>query len=112
MDLHPNLVDFFRSAAYAIAGDYQAGYIEGSSTHAALWKGSSTSAVDLHSYLPPEFTGSIAYGVDLDGNVVGLAAGPGGAHAVMWTTVPEPGSVLTVFIGLGCALLRRRTVET
>jgi hypothetical protein len=35
--------------------------------------GSADSVVDLHTFLPPEFTSSVARSIDTDGNIVGDA---------------------------------------
>jgi hypothetical protein len=60
-------------------------------THAIAWSGTAVSAVDLHQFVPPQFTQSEARGIDALGNIVGAAYSDGGMrHPVMWIPIPEP----------------------
>ncbi|MFO0828107.1 MAG: kelch repeat-containing protein [Phycisphaerales bacterium] len=91
-DLHP--AGFTESAAYACSGGYQVGTIELPSGigHAAIWAGGPETVVDLHAFLPANYTGSAAYGVDVgaDGTVtvVGNAynAIAGREEAMLWSS--------------------------
>jgi hypothetical protein len=88
IDLHPSV--FPSSEALAVSGGQQVGDgftgISGIN-HALLWTGSADSVVDLHNFLPPEFTSSIAEGIDADGNIVGYGSAPDGTHAFL--LIPE-----------------------
>jgi hypothetical protein len=68
--------------------------------------------VDLHTFLPPGFTSSRAFGIDSDGNIVGWADGPTSSHAILWqpVAVPEPGTLTLLAIGLAAlrAVWRRQ----
>jgi hypothetical protein len=105
VDLHPQ--GWYADAAYATNGVNQVGF-GGTpdapyNSHAVRWSGTPESAVDLHSLLPAEFTlGSIAYDIDADGNIAGLAQrADGSLAAVLWhptgsapppTATPAPSS--------------------
>jgi hypothetical protein len=87
VDLHPS--GFIESTAYGVSAGQQVGWgFTGSRAHALLWTGSADSVVDLHTFLPPEFTASTALGIDADGNIVGVAVGPDGQHAFLLQPVP------------------------
>jgi hypothetical protein len=84
-----------------------AGPATGGQFHALLWTGSAASVVDLHTFLPPGFTGSEAVGIDADGNIVGAAFGPAGIHAFLWqpvAAIPEPGTLTLFGLGILCLL--------
>lgn len=73
-------------------------------SHALVWTGSATSAVDLNQFLPPGFTDAAATGIDAAGNVVGWASrgpssDPANVHAVMWKPV-EAGAVFAQTLSL------------
>ncbi|MBS1722027.1 MAG: hypothetical protein JSS66_03350 [Armatimonadetes bacterium] len=40
--------------------------------------------VDLHKFLPTNYTASVAYGIDPSGNILGYAGVGGATHAVIW----------------------------
>jgi hypothetical protein len=93
IDLNPS--GFTYSVATGVSGGQQVGSGYGPATggqnHALLWAGSADSVVDLHTFLPPGFTDSVATGIDSDGNIVGQASGPGvGPHAFLWEPVASP----------------------
>jgi hypothetical protein len=96
VDLNPPT--FIESFAYDIAGEWQAGYgsAPGIFAHALAWRGSAESAVDLHPFLSGlgyEFTESYAFGVDINGDVVGYARVDSNfGYAVKWSLIPEPHS--------------------
>lgn len=86
VDLHPRGFDF--TWAVATAGGREVGYGDISGhTHALLWHGSAASVEDLHAWLPAGFLNSSASGVNLAGDVSGVASGPASGnhtHAVLW----------------------------
>jgi hypothetical protein len=89
VDLHPR--GFADSQALGISGGQQVGWGAGVTTenfrHALLWRSTAASVVDLHAFLPPGFVGSIASGIDVNGDIVGVAWGPASAnwnHAFLW----------------------------
>lgn len=68
-------------------------------SHAMLWAGTATNYLDLHSYLPSNYTFSSANSIDEFGNIVGVAGNNDFRHAVMWVNVvPEPTTL--AFLGL------------
>jgi hypothetical protein len=75
VDLHPDGFTF--SGAIGVSGGQQVGLggvTDRGPVHALLWTGSADSVVDLHTtFLPPEFTMSVARSIDTDGNIVGDA---------------------------------------
>jgi hypothetical protein len=100
IDLNPS--GFTVSRAYGVDGGQQVGWGRGPATggnaHALLWSGDAASVVDLHTFLPPGFNSSVAYGIDFDGNIVGWASGPAtgdNSHAILWQLeiVPASGSL-------------------
>lgn len=108
MDLHPQADG--SSSSFGTNGIAQVGaYITGATGfgHASIWFGSAGSMVDLHSFLPPGYESSVAYGVaEVDGYlVVGGVANRdfslGRLEAYLWVLVPAPssGAVLGVEIG-------------
>lgn len=70
--------DYVASGATDVAGAYQVGFgettTENGSRHALIWRGSAEQVINLQEVLAaqvPGFVGSIATGVDADGNAVG-----------------------------------------
>jgi hypothetical protein len=93
VSLHPS--GYLTTAAHATNGILQVGSGTTPATspqsHALLWSGTAESVLDLHSLLPAEFAGggSIAYDIDAEGNIVGLAQRPDGSTvAVLWRRTP------------------------
>ena len=101
VDLNP--AGFSLSESIAISGGQQAGYGQSPATghhnHAFVWSGTAASAVDLHQFLPAGFTGSIAQGIDAQGNIVGWAYDGSGEHAILWQPVPEPSALILLCVG-------------
>ena len=65
--------------------------ILGNREHAHVWHGVPGSAVDVHEFLPPEFSRSRINGIAPDGTLVGIAdveGGVGWVQPVMWIPVP------------------------
>lgn len=94
VSLHP--LGYLTTAALATNGVMQVGsgstLADGSQSHALRWSGTASSVVDLHTLLPAEFSqgGSIAYDIDAEGNVVGLAQRPDGSTvAVLWRSIAD-----------------------
>jgi hypothetical protein len=92
VNLNGNL---YTSVAWAVAGNTQVGAADfgDGSNRAVMWTGTAESIVDLHqaieNALGPSYYSSEAYGVDENGTIVGVAYGPSGGNAVLWT--PESG---------------------
>lgn len=98
-------VDLGSGVAQDTNGRQQVGWIPtvGFDNHAAVWSGTPQSRLDLHQFLPPQFQGqgafSRAYAIDAEGNIIGYAEDLQDVHhgkAVMWSPVPEPGTVATL----------------
>ena len=90
IDLGPSGYTF--SKACGVSGSQQVGF--GTSpdgyTHALVWSGTATSAVDLHSLLSANYGSfSMADGIDTNGDSVGYAynASTGQYDAILWFTV-------------------------
>lgn len=105
-----NLNGSLSSTAWAINSS---GAVVGScdtadASYAVLWQADG-SLVNLG--LLPDHTSSIAYGLSDSGDIAGCSVDAGGMpHAVVWSIVPEPGSILALLAGLVGLLprLRRR----
>jgi hypothetical protein len=89
--LHPAGAE--RSGAYACQLGIQAGYATvGGLEHAVLWAGSAESVVDLHGFLPSNFTASSIEDVEVhaDGSMVAVGAAynadAGRWEAMLWTS--------------------------
>ena len=83
----------------------------GGLTHALLWNGTSSAAIDLHLLLPANFQKSWATSIDATGNVFGFAFDPAsGTHAIEWvsTSTPEPACLSLLGLGAAALLARRR----
>ena len=116
IDLHP--VGVTSSNIQGMSASFQVGmtYDDSSNrTHAAIWSGTTESYVDLHDFLPgftnSEATSIVEYADHVEVYGFAYVGGLGGErNAVMWTqTVPEPGSMIALGIGLlGIYRLRRR----
>jgi hypothetical protein len=103
-----------------ISGNTQVGYGNvngnvggGPTDHALLWNGTANSYVDLQQYLPNSgvnFTGSQAFSIAANGEIVGNAYDAAGAYyAVKWTPVPEPGAAaLCITVAIAISAFRRR----
>lgn len=99
--------DLGAGAAYAVAGDYEAGY---RGNDAMVWTGSADSAVDLQSFLPSGYAYSVAYGVDANGDVVGAAGSYGQWQAVIWL-VPEPAASAIIILVAVPIMRRNRSIR-
>ncbi len=113
VDLHPE--GYLQSSARGLNAEFQVGVGEFpvfengelvvSFRHALRWSGSADSVLDLHNFLPDDFTGSTATGIDENGNILGFASIGVSTHAVMWipqqaTPIPLP-APLTPILALG-----------
>jgi hypothetical protein len=88
VDLNP--IGSSYSFAFGVSGNYQVGFAAfGSYTSAILWRGSSSSYVNLHSMLPSRFTSSQATSVSVEPTKVvvgGFGTVPSsGNEALLWT---------------------------
>jgi hypothetical protein len=116
IDLQPTkLSGVFGSVAYNTDGIHQVGYglvdLNVGSRHALLWSGTADSAIDLNLLLPFDSVDSVANTIDAQGNIWGTATdSDGNIHAVEWSPVPEPTSIVIALMGsiLTFPLLRRR----
>jgi hypothetical protein len=95
IDLNP--AGYSWSEALALHGGYQAGYggTLAGQTHALLWHGSAASALDLHTFLPSNFVSSQAFGMDLDGSIVGSASDGHITYPIVWKPSAVPDLVVT-----------------
>jgi hypothetical protein len=110
-DLNPDtLAGITGSVVQAVRGSQQAGYGNGPNiyAHALLWNGTADSVVDLHALLPGDFTASIAYSFDNEGNIYGIANNDSGYFVVKWT-VPEPALLSSVAFFAALPRSRRRS---
>jgi hypothetical protein len=87
VSLHPPAYGV--SVAYATNGSVQAGYATTQGAHAGIWFGTPDSFLDLHQYLPTNYSSSVAYAVHQEGDTIyvgGFARQSlGGAEeAFMW----------------------------
>lgn len=101
------------SVVDGVYGGEQAGYYEtGGQNHAMYWSGTSASALDLHSFLPANYTSSAAHGIwsNASGTYIAGEAVNGSfgrTESMLWfQAVPEPGPLLA--LGLGAVVLLRR----
>lgn len=91
VDLHPER--YFITSAQSIWGNTQVGWGIGPGSdlstqqHALLWYSSPVCVVDLHQFVPPEYSESEANSIDMFGNVVGSAwSNSRLSTAVLWKT--------------------------
>lgn len=107
----------FGSRLFDTNGSRQVGFVtRGIGTSwAAVWSGTAESMLNLHQFLPAQFRGSgefsIAYGIDAEGNIIGYARdlqADQAGRAVMWSPVPEPGTVFGLATLLALLAARRR----
>jgi len=109
----------FGSQAFDTNGAQQVGRIaRGLGTGwAAVWSGSAESMVNLHQFLPTEYKGtgewSTANAIDAEGNIIGYALhlGENRGEAVMWSPVPEPGTVVGLSALLALLAARRHRAK-
>jgi len=102
-------------------GTQQVGWVSlAGAQRAATWWGSAESYFDLHRFLPAQFQGqgafSLAHAIDVEGNIIGYAEDlldQNRGKAVMWSPVPEPGTVvgLSAFLALLASRRRRAKVN-
>lgn len=102
--------------ALATNGFEQVGWVgSASAPRATVWSGNAESLLDLHQFLPVQFQGqgafSRALGIDAEGNIIGYARdlqADRAGRAVMWSPVPEPGTVVGLATLLALLAARRR----
>ncbi|MBL9114705.1 MAG: hypothetical protein JNJ83_06820 [Verrucomicrobiaceae bacterium] len=100
LNIHPYISTrdntlFEGSYALDVAGSHIVGYATVPSAvgtpgyqRAVVWN-ASLEATDLSAFIPTQFIGSVAYGVDASGNIAGvMTKADGTRHAVIW--VPNP----------------------
>jgi hypothetical protein len=113
IDLNPS--GFEVTFGRAISGSEHVGSGFGPATgdnyHALLWLGTADSVMDLHAFLTADYINSEALGIDANGNILGYATyiPDGSLHAILWSVVPEPGS-LTLCLLAGIALVMRKRI--
>ena len=115
--LDPPTWDFSNVNAASADGQVFVGYgydndITQAEIHGLYWTaaGGSAGFVDLHQYLPAEFSDSVAYGVTHFNGIsyiTGEAFRPDGSEvAVLWRhsdiSAPEPGTLTLGALGIGC----------
>lgn len=65
--------------------------------------------MDLNRFLPAGGNYSVAYGIDANGYVLGIAADASNQyHAVEWQSVPEPASEALLLVAAAALLCRPR----
>jgi hypothetical protein len=112
VDLNP--AGMTGSWCYGSSSGQQVGYGYGPATgnndHALVWSGTADSAVDLKNFLSADYGNCCAWGVDEQGNIIGLAnhIPTGEIHAMLWTPVPEPSAGWILTLGGAAVLARRR----
>jgi probable HAF family extracellular repeat protein len=68
---------------------------------------------NLETFLPAGLSDSKANGIDSAGNIVGFAFSTDGTtHAVLWKPVPEPPTLVMLFLAAAGILLRRRRIAS
>ena len=85
VDLHP--AAYSHSFARGLNASRQVGYgYIGSTYHALAWSGTAASVIDLHQFVPNGYPESDAFGVDIAGNIVGVAGDSVSDvwHAILW----------------------------
>jgi PEP-CTERM motif len=109
-DLNPSGFGYFAALGISSSQQVGEGYGSGNDYHALLWSGTAGSVVDLHSFLSSNYSSSETDGIDANGNIVGQAffIPTGKEHAILWTIVPEPGSMTLLALGGVALLLRKR----
>jgi hypothetical protein len=115
IDLHSN--EAYESQVLDVTDEFQVGYVSlpGANGRASLWSGSAASIVNLHSFLPSRYVGSVAHSVwSSNGTtyVFGIAGNSETeqGEAILWTqSVPEPSTVFFIASGfLGILSSKRR----
>lgn len=102
VDLTPGETIGKGGQAFAIAGDLVVGFgIDPNVTpqnFACVWDLAHQTSYNLHPFLPnpASYRNSIAYGVDLDGNVVGTCGDTQGNYAVIWRPVRRIAGTVTL----------------
>ncbi|HZP81752.1 MAG TPA: VCBS repeat-containing protein [Chthonomonadaceae bacterium] len=93
VSLHP--AGFSLSNAQGVSGGQQVGFGKWSDghKHALVWNGSAASVIDLHPFLPADYTDSEAWSMNANGDIVGRALNSktGGWEAALWKRVKIPG---------------------
>lgn len=102
INIHPypinaGTIAFTHSYALGLSSTYIVGYATDPAkinspayNHAIVWD-NSLQSIDLNAFLPADYEGAQAYGVDESGNVAGVATKANGErHAVTWQRNPVP----------------------
>ena len=121
VDMHPtNFAGIVSSIIEGMIDGLQVGFVNGvdkqdqNFNYAFLWSGSADQYFNLQSVLPSNYTSSQAWGIARNGSTVYVAGfainDAGNEEAILWTFVPEPGSLVLFLTGLGFIASRQRRV--
>lgn len=82
--------------------------------HAGLWRGDSSTWLDLHTYVADKLTSSKAFGVSINGDEIWVVGEGSQNHGVIWhytpDAVPEPSTLLALagILPAGLVFLKRK----